>query len=146
VQLEKSAKTKKSNKVKQLKTFKVISIISYLLIFLMGQMIGIPFFWFLLLALMDFGSIDQLFAFFAVIGLTISFITMDSPRKSKVLLLDILSFALLSSAIVRRLTTVPIELFNFLAFILPTIVFVVFYIVSLYFSVRQYFKIQKTYV
>jgi hypothetical protein len=109
----------------------------------MGQIIGIPFFWFLLLALFDFGSIDQLFAFFAAIGLTVSFITMNSARTNKVLLLDILSFALLASAIVRRLTAVPIELFNYLAFILPTIVFAVFYIVSLYFSFRQYFKMQK---
>lgn len=129
--------------MKQLKTFKVISIVSYLLIILMGQMIGIPFFWFLLLALFDFGSIDQLFAFFAVIGLTISFITMNSPRTNKVLLLDILSFALLASAIIRRLTAVPIELFNYLTFILPTIIFAVFYIVSIYFSFRQHNQLQK---
>ena len=106
-------------------------------------MIGIPFFWFLLLALFDFVSIDQLFAFFAAVGLTISFITMNSTRTTKVLLLDILSFALLASAIIRRLTAVPIELFNYLAFILPTTIFVVFYILSVYFSFKQYYRIQK---
>ena len=135
--------TKKNIKVKQLKTFKVISIISYLLIILMGHMIGIPFFWFLLLALFDFGSIDQLFAVFAAIGLTISFITMNSSRTNKVLSLDILSFALLASAIIRRLTAVPIELFNYLAFIIPTMIFAVFYMLSIYLAIRQHNKLQK---
>jgi hypothetical protein len=106
----------------------------------MGQMIGIPFFCFLMLALMDFGSIDQLFAFFAAIGLAISFITMDSPRTNRILLLDILTFFLLSSPIIRRITAVPIELFNYLAFIIPATVFAFFYIVSIYFSVRQYLQ------
>lgn len=110
----------------------------------MGQMIGIPFFWFLLLALFDFGSIDQLFAVFAAIGLTISFITMNSERTIKILSLDILSFVLLASAIIRRLTAVPIELFNYLAFIIPTTVFAVFYVVSIYFSLRQFLRLKKS--
>ena len=111
----------------------------------MGQMIGIPFFWFLILALMDFWSVDQLFAFFAVIGLTISFITMNSHRTSKILLLDILSFILLVSAIIRRVTAVPIELFNYLSFIIPTIIFGLFYLISIYFSVKQFQEIQRTF-
>ena len=110
----------------------------------MGQMIGIPFFWWLLLALSEFWSIDQLFAFFAVVGLTVSFFTMNSLRTTKILLLDILSFILLASAIVRRLTAVPIELFNYLAFIIPTTIFAVFYLVSIYFSIKEYLKTQKS--
>lgn len=106
-------------------------------------MIGIPFFWFLLLALADFWSIDQLFAFFAVIGLLISCITINYPRTNKILFLDILSFALLSSAIIRRLTAVSIELFNYLAFIIPATIFVLFYLASIYFSVRQFQKNQR---
>ena len=129
--------------VKKHKTTKLISIVSYLLIILMGSMIGLPFFLWLLFALFDFGNIDQLFAFLGVIGLTISFATFNSKRTLKILLLDIICFMLLASPIVRRLTAIPIEKFNYLAFIIPTTIFTLFYILSLYFSVRQCFQNQK---
>ena len=130
--------------MKQLRTFKLIAIIAYLLIILMGQMIGLPFFIWLLFTLFDFGNIDQLFAFFGVIGLTICFVTFNSTRTLKVLLLDIISFMLLASPLIRRLTAIPIDKFNYLAFIIPTTIFGLFYIFSLYFSVRQYFSKHKS--
>jgi len=130
--------------VKKHKKAKLISIVSYLLIILMGSMIGIPFFLWLLFTLFDFGNIDQLFAFLGVIGLTICFTTFNSTRTLKVLLLDIICFMLLASPLIRRLTAIPIEKFNYLAFIIPTTIFVLFYIFSLYFSVRQYFSTQKS--
>jgi hypothetical protein len=125
---------------KQQKMFKIISIISCLLIILMGDMIGLPFFFWMLFTLFDFGNIDQLFAFLAVIGLAVSFIKINSPRTLKILLLDILCFVLLASPIVRRMTAVPIQKFNYLAFIIPTIIFVLFYFLSVYFSVKQYYQ------
>ena len=130
--------------MKRYKIAKLISIVSYLLIILMGSMIGLPFFMWLLLTLFDFGNIDQLFAFFGVIGLTISFVTLNSARTFKILLLDIIGFILLASPLIRRLTAIPIEKFNYLAFIIPTTIFGLFYIFSLYFSVRQYFSNQKS--
>jgi hypothetical protein len=130
--------------VRQLKTFKIIAIVFYLLIILMGQMIGLPFFFWLLYTLFDFGNIDQLFAVLGVIGLAINCITFNSTRTSKVLLFDIISFMLLASPLVRLMTAVPIELFNYLAFIIPTTIFGLSYIVSLCYSVRQYLQIQKT--
>jgi hypothetical protein len=129
--------------MKQQKTFKIIAVISYLLIILMGDMIGLPFFLWLLLTLFDFGNTDQLFAFLAFIGLTISFIKMNSTRTLRIVLVDVACFLLLASPIVRRLTAVPIEKFNYLAFIIPTIIFVLFYLLSIYFSVRQYLLTQK---
>ena len=110
----------------------------------MGQMIGLPFFIWLLFTLFDFGNIDQFFAFLSVVGLTISFITINSTRTLKILLLDIICFMLLVSPIIRRVTAVPIELFNYLAFIIPSTIFGLFYIFSLYFSVRQYSSNQKS--
>jgi len=129
--------------VKQLKIFKLISIVSYFLIILMGQMIGLPFFLWLLLTLFDFGNIDQVFAFFAVIGLIISYITFNSIRTSKILLLDVLCLLLLASPIIRRMSVVPIILFNYWLFIIPTIIFGLFYSISIGYSVRQY-KFQAT--
>ena len=123
--------------------FKIIAIISYLLIILMGEMIGLPFFVWLLFTLFDFGNTDQLFAFLAVIGLTISFIKFNSAPTLKRILFDIVCFVLLASPIISRLIAVPIEKFNYLAFIIPTTIFALFYIISIYFSVRQYLQIQK---
>ena len=129
--------------MKQLKIFKIIAIVSYLLIILVGQLIGLPFFYWLLYTLFDFGNIDQLFAFLGVVGLTISFIKLNSTRTFKVLLLDIICFMLLASPIIRRMTAAPIELFNYLAFIIPTTIFSLFYIVSICYSIRLYFQNQK---
>lgn len=131
-------------KLKPLKTFKFIAIFSYLLIILAGEMIGLPFFIWLLFTIFDFGNGDQIFAFFGVIGLTISFLTLNSIRTFKILWLDIICFILLASPIIRRLTAIPIEKFNYLAFLIPTTIFGLFYVLSLCFSVRQYFLNQKS--
>jgi hypothetical protein len=108
----------------------------------MGQMIGLPFFFWLLFTLFDFGNIDQIFAFFAIVGLVIICINHNKIRTSKVLTLDLLCFLLLASPIIRRMTAVPIELFNYLAFIIPTTSFALFYIASLFFGCRQYSQIK----
>ena len=107
-------------------------------------MIGLPFFFWLLFTLFDFGNIDQLFAFLGVIGLTITFINRNKNRTLTILLIDIICFLLLASPLVRRMTAIPIEKFNYLAFIIPTTIFGLFYIFSFYFSVRQYFSNQKS--
>lgn len=126
-----------------MKTFKFISILSYLLIILMGQIIGLPFFSWLLFTLFDFGDIHQLFAFLAVIGLTITFINRNKTRTLTILLRDLVCFILLASPLARRMTAIPIEKFNYFAFIIPTFIFVLFYSVSIYFSIIQYFKVHK---
>jgi hypothetical protein len=136
--------TEKCTNLKRVKAFKLVAIISYLLIILMGEMIGLPFFVWLLFTLFDFGNVDQIFALFGVIGLTICFATFNSVRTLKVLVLDVICFMLLASPLIRRMTAIPIEKFNYLAFIIPTTIFGLFYIFSLYFSVRQYFSNQKS--
>jgi hypothetical protein len=126
------------------KTFRVIAVISYLFIMLMGQMIALPFFFWLLFTLFDFGYVDQLFAFLAVAGLVITCINQNKTRTSKILTLDLLCFFLLASPLVRRMTAVPIELFNYLAFIIPTTLFALFYTASLFFGCRQYSQIKAS--
>lgn len=130
--------------MKKQKAFKIIGIISYLLIILMGEMIGLPFFLWLMFTMFDFGNADQIFALLGVIGLAINFMTLHLARSLKTILLDILCFGLLISPIVRRLTSVPIEKFNYLAFIIPTVIFMLFYLLSILFSIRQHLRIQKT--
>ena len=126
----------------QQKTFRVIAIISYLLIMLMGQMIALPFFFWLLFTLFDFGNTDQLFAFFAVVGLTTIYINHNKIRTSKMLALDLLCFFLLASPLVRRMSAVPPILFNYLAFIIPTTLFALFYTASLFVGCRQHSRIK----
>ena len=126
----------------QQKAYRVIAIISYLLIFLMGQMIGVPFVFWLAFTLFDFGNIDQLFAFFAVVGLVTICINHNKTRTAKLLTLDLLCFFLLMSPLIRRMTAAPIELFNYLAFIIPTTLFVSFYIASLFFGCKQYSQLK----
>ena len=125
------------------KTFKAISIISYLLIILMGSMIGVPFLFWILFTVFDFGNPDQFFALLAIIGLLLNFSTRNKQKTIKILSLDILSFLLLISPIIRRMTAIPIEKFNYLLFIIPTIIFVVFYLISMFFPVKEYFQINK---
>jgi len=106
-------------------------------------MIGLPFLVWLLFALFDFGNPDQFFAFLGIIGLTISFITFKSVRTLKILLLDLVCFMLLAAPLIRRMTAIPIEKFNYLAFIIPTTIFGLSFIFSLYYSARQYFYHSK---
>jgi hypothetical protein len=124
----------------QLKRFRLIALIAYLLIILKGWFIGAPFFAWLLFTLFDFGNIDQLFAALAIVGLIIVITNSNKKRTLKILLLDILSFLLLALPILARLAVVPIEQFNYLAFILPTEFFVMFYLISLGFSFGQYLE------
>ena len=126
------------------KRFRVIASVCYLFIMLGGQMIAVPFFFWLLFTLFDFGNFDQLFAFLAVTGLLIIYINRNKKRTPKILTLDILCFVLLSSPLFRRMTAVPIELFNYLAFIIPTTLFALFYTASLFFGCKQYSQLNKS--
>ena len=110
----------------------------------MGSIIELPFFVWLLFTLFDFGNQDQLFALLGVSGLITNLIILNKTRTFKLLMLDIICFLLLASPIIRRLTAIPIEKFNYLTFLIPTTIFSLFYIFSLCFSVRQYFQNQKS--
>ncbi len=107
-------------------------------------MIGLPFFFWLIVTVFDFGDIDQLFAFLAIVGLVTICINHNKARTKKILLLDLLCFSLLVSPLLRRMTAVPIELFNYLAYIIPTTLFVLFYAASFLFGCRQNSRIKTT--
>ena len=102
---------------------RIISIISYLLIILVGQMVGLPFIFWLIITVFDFGNIDQLFAIFGVIGVGIN---LTEWKNNK--LLSIVSFALMLSPIISRVIQVPIEMFDYLAFEIPLTIFIIAYL------------------
>lgn len=109
----------------------------------MGSIVGVPFFMWLIFTMFDFGNIDQFFAFLGVIGLIVNLVTFNSKRTLKILLLNIISFMLLASPLIKRLTSMPIENFNYLALIIPTIIFNLFYIFYFTFRLDIILRIKK---
>lgn len=111
---------------------RIISIISYLLIILMGQMIGIPFIFWLLFTLFDFGTIDQLFAIIGTSGILINL-----TKLKNLALMTILSFFMMLSPIIFKMVQIPIELFDYLVFKLPLSVFIIGYVALIILNTRK---------
>ncbi|MDB5127775.1 hypothetical protein [Mucilaginibacter sp.] len=129
--------------MKYLKIYRIISIVAYSVIILKGQMIGLPFLLWLAFTVFDFGNIDQLFAFLAVLGLILIFRNWNKTRTQKILFVDFVCFLLLATPIIGRLNAVPLTLFNYGAFIIPTAAFVLCYVISLAYSCKQYLVSEK---
>lgn len=108
------------------------SIISYLLIILAGQMIGLPFILWLIVTTFDFGNIDQLFAFFGLIGIILNL----TKWKNNVIII-FLSFLLMLSPIISRFVQVPIEMFNYLAFQVPLTIFIITYLTFIIINIKE---------
>ena len=111
---------------------RTISIISYLLIILAGQMIGLPFFLWLIFTTFDFGNIDQLFAIFGLIG-----IILNLTKWRTNIIVTILSFILMLSPIISRLVQVPIEMFDYLSFKIPLTIFIITYLIYIIINVKE---------
>jgi hypothetical protein len=109
-----------------------ISIISYLSIILTGQMIGFPFFLWIILTIFNFGSIDQLFAIFGFLG-----IILNLTKWNTNIIVSILSFSLMLSPIVFRLVQVPIEMFNYLAFEIPLAIFIIMFLTYIVINAKE---------
>jgi hypothetical protein len=130
-------------KMKHLKICRFISIAAYSVIILKGQMIGFPLLLWLVFTVFDFGNLDQLFALLAASGLILILTNRNKNRTQKILLTDFLCFILLAIPIISRLNTVPLAMFNYNALIIPTVVFVLCYLMSLVYSCKQYLAFKK---
>ena len=84
----------------------------------MGEMIGLPFLW-LIWTSFELGNSGRIFAFFGLLGFIMMFTKLYKQRILKVLI-----FLLMLLPIVRRLTEVPFEKFNYLAFQIPFLIFI----------------------
>jgi uncharacterized membrane protein len=129
--------------MKHLKIYRIISIVAYCVIILKGQMIGLPFLLWLVFTIFDFGNINQLFAFLAVLGLILISRNWNKTRTQKILLIDFVCFMLLTIPLISRLNAVPLSMFNYGAFIIPMAVFMLCSLISLVYSCKQYLVIQK---
>ena len=106
--------------MKKEKVLKIISLTSYSLIILMGEMIGLPFLFWLIWTSFEFGNSDQIFAFMGLIGFIMMFTKLYNGRIFKILI-----FMLMVIPIIRRLTEIPLEKFNYLAFQIPLLIFII---------------------
>lgn len=111
---------------------RVTSIISYFLIILTGQMIGIPFILWLISTIFDFGKFDQIFAILGICGVILNFTKWKNNIS-----LTIISFLLMLSPLISRVTQVPIEKFNYLAFQIPLAIFITLYTTFIILTIKQ---------
>jgi hypothetical protein len=116
---------------------RAISITAYLFIILAGQMISLPFFVWLLFAAFDFGNTDQIFAILGSFGVILNF----TKWKNGIPIM-IMSFMLMLSPLVSRLVQVPIEKFNYLAFQIPVVIFIISYLVVIGMNIRHKIVLQ----
>lgn len=98
----------------------------------MGQMIGVPFIFWLLFTLFDFGTIDQLFAIIGISGILINL-----TKLKNLVLMTILSFFMMLSPIIFKMVQIPIELFDYLVFKLPLSVFIIGYVALIILNTRK---------
>ena len=111
---------------------RTISIISYLIIILAGEMIGLPFILWLIFTIFDFGNIDQIFAIFGITGIVLNL----SKWKNKILV-TIISFLLMLSPLISRLSQVEIEKFIYLAFQIPLTIFIITYLIFIIVNIKE---------
>lgn len=103
---------------------RTVSIIAYLLIILMGDIMGVPFIFWLLFTIFDFGNIDQIFAILGVLGIVLNVIQWRNN-----VVIPILSFLMMLSPFVSRMVQVPVEKFDYLLFQIPFFVFIICYLI-----------------
>jgi hypothetical protein len=115
---------------------RTLSLIAYLCIILKGQMIGLPFLIWLPFSLFNFWNLDQFFSFLAVIAFVIIMLNRKDEETTKGVMLDLVCFLLLASPIIGRLVAVPIEMFNYLAFIIPSTLFFLLYSASVFINIH----------
>jgi hypothetical protein len=118
--------------------FRTLAIVSYLFIFLQGMIIAIPFGCLLFVGLFEAEPLTRVFIILADIALLALFILSFRERPKTSLLIEFIAYFLLLSPLIRILSIVPIDKFNYLLFIIPVINFVVLYPLSVLFSFREY--------
>ena len=87
-------------------------------------MIGIPFLMWIIFTSFDFGNIEQIFAILGMAGIILNF-----TKYWKLRVIKILSFILMILPLIKRMTETPIEKFNYIAFQIPLLIFIITYLI-----------------
>ena len=119
---------------------KSLSIIAYLLIFLQGMIIQIPFGYLLLSGLFEAEPLARILIALADIALIILFILSFKKKTKTTLIIEIISYFILLLPLIRIFTSFPFDMFNYFLFLFPTTCFIVLYPLSVLVSYREYKK------
>jgi hypothetical protein len=90
----------------------------------MGQMIGVPFLMWIIFTRFDFGNVEQIFAILGMAGIISNF-----TKYWKLRIVKVLSFILMILPLIKRMTETPIEKFNYIAFQIPLLIFIITYLI-----------------
>jgi len=117
---------------------KALRIIAYLLISPTGFIIALPLAFWLLGGLLNFSSLEQLFAALATLGIVLLVRRSAMRRRLGLLLLDLAAFGLLISPLAWRMSVVPISRFATPAVVLPGAIFLLAFAGYLFLSIWVY--------
>lgn len=125
---------------------KTLSILSYFLIMINGSIVAIPFILYLISASISIfyleGINQSVSSLIGIIGLII-IIKNFKEETFKNVFISFLGFLMLLVPLIERLTSISIELFNYLSFKIPLIVFLVFFLIYILILILDYFKNKK---
>lgn len=110
--------------IKNKRYFVWLGLISYFLIILRGDMIGIPFIFWILFSLSEFGEVTQIFALSAVLGIIFFTLKLSNYKPKIKLLFRLLAVIMMLSPILWKLAYLPLSLFNYSNFITPALIFI----------------------
>ena len=113
---------------------RALAILSYFLIFVKGEYIGGPIVLLMFLSIFEADMLDLTFIVLAFLGL-ISLVVLSLFKKNYwTFFIEALICFLLTLPIINALQYEPSQLLRYPMFIIPAICFLIFYILSLYFS------------
>lgn len=122
------------------KALKIIAIISYCLILLRGEMILLPFFFFIYISIFNFGELRQITSLF-VIG-SLSLIIYLKRNKNYNWSSETIIFSLLLIPIFERLLSIELIHFYYYGFLVPLFIFIVSYLLLITLKIRESVKLE----
>ena len=122
---------------------KMLSLTAYFLIFLKGMFFSIPFFLWLILSVLDFGTTDQVFSLLGLAGVIGLLMISREETDWKKILAEVLCFLCMASPLFWRSKDVPIAAFNYWQFTVPAFIFGICFLASIIISCFIYFHERK---
>jgi hypothetical protein len=107
--------------------FLSLALISYFCIVVNGDMAGIPFLFFLIYALFDLWTMTEIGAFLGIGGLVLLFLMRNKKDPVRIFIAEVVAGILLMAPILIRIKSLPAHLFLYTGFLLPLVLFLLFY-------------------
>jgi hypothetical protein len=121
----------------KLTPMRIIAILSYFLIFLQGSMILVPFGVLLLFGLFNGEPFMRYLILLADLSLVALLFFSFKPNTKAKFAVEIVSYFILLLPLARTFLSFPFEQFNYFLFIFPTLLFVILFPLSIYFSYKR---------